>query len=473
MRGMLPILTASRPVLPGKVGFRFALCPASDVALAHAAVTNAGFPPLTLCRYQLTYSVTDSSGMAALPLTLNVNTYESGQVLASLLLISQAPNASAAAAWAAALPQTNYSGNAALRSALADSLSAWLTRVGPRTAVGVAATTVFDSVDAFPYSAVQQSDVALLSAVLVQNLSSYLVSTTSNSSDTATSGNFAVLVAVRVIVNSTAYATTVTTNSNRRRELLVQAEADADFTLAATRTRALLSAAAAAGGPQRRRLRADTSTIVSAVELKLHLLTSAFQGVSICNATTITSLYYEGVAPLFLAASCSAANSSAQSSSNLAALNAYLLQAASVASNRLLPYQVLQLSGMPAAASLTTAVDISLADLAAVMEATQQLVQQSAGGGAIVTALAVAVTSQSQGSAAAQSSTLQDLAALSAASSASEDASIKNVRAAFNLVSGAGTNYSFSSVSVSMNLLITQQLGHALVHALWLCAPHH
>ena len=388
-----------------------------------------------------------------MPLFLNVNTYQSGQVVASVLLISQAPNASAAAARAAALPRTNYSGNAALRSALAGSLTAWLTMVRPRTSVAEAATTVFDDVDAFPYSAVQQSDVTLVSAGLMQNLSSYVVSNTSNSSGTVTSGNFAVLVAVRVIVNTTAYATTVNSSSYRRRELLVQAEADTAFTLAATHTKKLVSVAAAAGRPQRRQLQADTSTTVSALQLKLHLLTSAFQGVSTCNATAITSLYYDGVAPLFLAASCSADNNSAQSSSNLAALNAYLLQAASVASNQLLPYQVLQLSGMPAAATLTPAVDPSLAELAAVMEATQQLVQQSAGGGAIVTALAVAVTSQSQGAAAARSVTVQDLAALSAASSASVDASISNVQAAFNLISSASTNYSFGSVSVSMDLI--------------------
>ena len=273
-----------------------------------------------------------------MPLILNVTIYESGQVLASLLLMSQAPNASAAAAWAAAIPQTNYSGNAALRSAVASSLSAWLTTAGPSTAVAEAAATAFDSADAFQYSAVQQSDVALLNAVLVQNLSSYIVSNTSNSSGTVTSGNFAVLVAVRVIINSTAYATTITGSSYRRRELLVQAKADTDFALAATHTKAVISAAAAAGRLQGRSLQADSSTIVFALELKLQLLISAFQGVSNCNATAITSLYYEGVSPVFLVGNCSAANNSSQSSSNLADLNVYLLQAASVASNQLLPY---------------------------------------------------------------------------------------------------------------------------------------
>ena len=424
-------------------GFQACPSPASDVAQAHAAVTNAEWSPLTLCRYQLTYSVTDSSGTAALPLILTVNIYESGQVLASLLLMSQAPNASAAAAWAAAIPQTNYSGNAALRSALASSLSAWLTGVGPSTSVAEAAELTFDNVDAFPYSAVQQSDVALLSAGLVQNLSSYIVSSTSNSSGTVTSGNFAVLVAVRVIINSTAYATTVTSSRYRRRELLVYAKADTDFALAATRTRAL------AGRPHRRHLQADTGTTVFALELKLQLLIRAFQGVSNCNATAITSLYYEGVAPVFLAGNCSAANNSSQSSSNLADLNAYLLQAASVAGNQLLPYQVLQLSGTPAAATFTPHVDSLLAELAAVIGATQQLIQQSAGRGAIVTALALAVTSQAQGAVAARSITLQDLAALSAASSASEDTTISNVQAAYNLISSAATAYSFGSVSVS------------------------
>ena len=435
--------------------FQFArLCPPSDAAKAHAGrCDHKQTWPLTLCRYQLTYSVTDSSGTAAVPLVLNVNTYESGQILACLLLMSQAPNAAAATAWAAAIPQTNYSSNAALRSALAGSLSAWLTNVGARTTVAEAATTVFDGVDAFPYSAVQQSDVALLSAVLVQNLTSYVQSNTSASSGTVTSGNFAVLVAVRVIVNSTAYATTVNSSSLRRRELLVEAEADTAFTLAAPHTRAWISAAAAAGRPQRRHLQADTSTTVSALELKLHLLTSAFQGVSSCNATAITSLYFEGVAPLFLAASCSAANHSAQSSSNAVALNSYLLQAASVASNNLLPYQVLQLSGMAVAATLTPAVDSLLAELAAVMEATRQLIQQSANRAAIVTALAVGVASQAQEAAAKRSHTLQDLAALSAASSASDDASIRNVQAAFDLVSSSATNYSFSSVSVSRHLI--------------------
>ena len=391
-----------------------------------------------------------------MPLILNVSTYESGQVLASLLLMGQAPNASAAAAWAAAIPQTNYSGNAALRSALAGSLTAWLTRDGPSTAVAEAATTVFDGVDAFAYSAVQQSDVALLSAVLVQNLSSYIVSNTSNSSGTVTSSNFAVLVAVRVIVNSTAYATTVISRSYRRRELLRQASADTAFTLAAAHTRALASAALAAGRPRRRQLQADTSTTVFALELKLQLLISAFQGVSHCNATAITSLYYEGLSPVFLANNRSAANSSAQSSSNMADFNAYLLQAASVASNHLLPYQVLQLSGTPVAVTLTPYVNSLLAELAAVTGATQQLIQQSTSGGAIVTALAVAVTSQAQGAVAARSVTLQDLAALSAASSASEGTTISNVQAAYNLISSAATAYSFGSVSVSDNLTCSQ-----------------
>ena len=225
----------------------------------------------------------------------------------------QAPNASAAAAWAAAIPQTNYSGNAALRSALAGSLSTWLTGVGPSTAVAEGATAAFDNADAFSYSAVQQSDVALLSAGLVQNLSSYVASNASNSSGTVTSGNFAVLVAVQVIVNTTAYATTITSSNHRRRQLLVQAEADADVTLGATHTRALVSAAAAADRPRRRQLQADTSTIVFALELRLQQLISAFQGVSTCNATAISSLYYDGVAPVFLAGGCSAANNSFQS----------------------------------------------------------------------------------------------------------------------------------------------------------------
>ena len=313
-----------------------------------------------------------------------------------------------------------------------------------------AATTAFDSADAFQYSAVQQSDVALLNAVLVQNLSSYIVGNTSNSSGTVTSGNFAVLVAVRVIINSTAYATTITGSSYRRRELLVQTKADTDFALAANHTKAVISAAAAAGRLQRRSLQADSSTIVFALELKLQLLISAFQGVSNCNATAITSLYYEGVSPVFLVGNCSAANNSSQSSSNLADLNVYLLQAASVASNQLLPYQVVQLSGMPVAATLTPHVDSLLAELAAVMGATQQLIQQIASGGVIATALAVAVTSQAQGAVAARLVTLQDLAALSAASSASEDTTISNVQAALNLISA--TAYSFGSVSVSDNL---------------------
>lgn len=101
------------------------------------------------------------------------------------------------------------------------------------------------------------------------------------------------------------------------------------------------------------------------------------------------------------------------------------------------------------AATLTPNVDSSLAELAAVMEAAQQLMQQNVGAGAIVTALAVAVTSQAQGAVAARSSTLQDLVALSAASSASEHTSFSNVQAAYNLISSAGTLYSFGSVSVS------------------------
>ena len=392
-----------------------------------------------------------------MPLSLNVNIYESGQVQATLLLMSQAPNASAAAAWAAAIPNTSYSGNAALRSALAGSLSAWLAGVGPTTAAAEAATTVFDSVDAFAYSAVQQNNVVLLNATLLQNISSYIMSNSSNSSSSVTSGsNFAVLVAVQVIVNSTAYATTVTSSSSRRRELLVQAEAGTDFTLAATHSRALISAAEGAGRLQRRQLQADTSSIVFALELKLQLLINAVQSVSSCNASAITSLYYGGVAPLFLAVSCSVGNSAAQSSSNLAALNAYLLQAASVTSNQLPPYQVLQVSGTPVAATITPFVDTALAEQAAVIGAIQLLAQQSVSGSGVVTALAVAVVSQAQGAAASRLVTLQDLAALSAASSASEDASISNVQAAFNLISSAATNYSFSSVSVSINRICSE-----------------
>ena len=105
---------------------------------------------------------------------------------------------------------------------------------------------------------------------------------------------------------------------------------------------------------------------------------------------------------------------------------------------------------MPVAATLTPHVDSLLTELAAVMGATQQLIQQIASGGAIATALAVAVTSQAQGAVAARLVTLQDLAALSAASSASEDTTTSNVQAAFNLISA--TAYSFGSVSVSDNL---------------------
>ena len=422
-----------------------------------------------LCRYQLTYSVTDSSGTAAVPVILNVNIYESGQVQASLLLMSQAPNASAAAAWAATIPHTNYSGNAALRTALAASLSAWLTGVGPTTAVAEAATTVFDSLDAFAYSAVQQSNVALLNATLLQNLSSYIMSNSSYSSYSGTSGsNFAVLVAVQVIVNSTAYATTVISSSSRRRELLVQAETGVNFRLAATHSMALPSAAAGAGRPHRRQLQADTSSIVFALDLKLQLLIDAFQSVSSCNGSAITSLYYEGVAPLFLAVSCSAGNNTVQSSSNFAALNAYLLQAASVTSNQLPPYQVLQISGTPVAARITPFVDSALAEQAAVIGAIQLLAQQTASGSASVTALSVATVSQAQEAAAARLVTLRDLAALSAASSASEQISISNVQAAFNLISSAATAYSFDSVSVSMSLICSK----CIFYSKYYCNPH-
>ncbi|KAL0047060.1 hypothetical protein WJX82_005420 [Trebouxia sp. C0006] len=240
--------------------------------------------------YVLNYTVIDSLGLSAVPLQLEVIVYESAQVQASLQMISQIAYTGATARAQAHVNTarlTDASGstaNVAMRSAIATALTDWWANEYPENATAKAAQSNFGAVDAFAFGIVQPTDVTVINATFIANIS------------IGTPGVFTYVSQawIGIQANTSAFATNV--NSSRRRLLEDSFLPAADANNLGT-SAAAMSAVPLLEGPHRQLLQSAQGDI-SALETKLLALVSAFYGASPCNNTVVSEAYYGGRTPV-------------------------------------------------------------------------------------------------------------------------------------------------------------------------------
>ena len=159
--------------------------------------------PCLLLRYLIEYGASDSSGVAAAPLTISITFVEVATVTGSFLFIGQADNATEAELHATQLCTTGTAPNSALTADIAAVFQTWLTSnvttyveqmtaaLGTSTAVVAAVNTLELSL----FSSVLTTDVTVLNATIDQNVTSTL---TVNS--TEATQNYAYNVTLQVAV---------------------------------------------------------------------------------------------------------------------------------------------------------------------------------------------------------------------------------------------------------------------------------
>ncbi|KAL0039208.1 hypothetical protein WJX77_011442 [Trebouxia sp. C0004] len=271
---------------------------ASCAATQNVACANCPMVELQqgLCipdKYVLKYTVIDSLGLSAVPLQLEVIVYESAQVQASLQMISQIPYTGAAARAQAHVNTahlTDASGstaNVAMRSAIATALTDWWANEYQQNATTQAARSNFGAVDAFAFGIIQPTDVTVINATFIANISN------------GTPGVFTYVSQawIGIQANTSAFATNV--NSSRSSQLSLLEDpllpmADADNLGTSP---AVMSAVGLLEAPHRHLLQSAQDDI-SALETKLLALVSAFYGASPCNNTVVSEAYYNGRTPV-------------------------------------------------------------------------------------------------------------------------------------------------------------------------------
>ncbi|KAL0029268.1 hypothetical protein WJX79_006326 [Trebouxia sp. C0005] len=243
--------------------------------------------------YVLNYTVIDSLGQSAVPLQLQVIVYESAQMQASLQMISQIPYTGAAARAQAHVNTahlTDASGstaNVAMRSAIATALTDWWANEYPQNATTKAAQSNFGAVDAFAFDIIQPTDVTVINATFIANISD------------GTPGVFTYVSQawIGIQANTSAFATNVNSSASSQRRLLEDpflAVIDDDDLGTST---AAMSAVGLLEAPHRQLLQSAQGDI-SALETKLLALVAAFYGASPCNNTVVSEAYYNGRTPV-------------------------------------------------------------------------------------------------------------------------------------------------------------------------------
>lgn len=149
----------------------------------------------------------------------------------------------------------------ARRSAIATAMTAWWANESPQNATRRAAVANFGAVDDFAFTIVQSTDVSVINATFIANISE------------GTSGAFTYVsqVWIGIQANTSAFATNVNALAGSSRRHLSQLDRSP-------------SAAAQLG--------------ILALETKVLALGSSFYGASSCNTTEVSLAYYDGGSPV-------------------------------------------------------------------------------------------------------------------------------------------------------------------------------
>ncbi len=172
------------------------------------------------------------------------------------------------------------------RSAIATALTDWWANEYAQNASTEAAVTNFGAVDAFAFTIIQPTDVSVINATFIANISD------------GTPGLFTYVSQawIGIQANTSAFATDVNSTSSTRRHLLesspdnldVQAQAAAAVTLPGV----------SVSESSHRQLLQTAASDISALETKLLALVSSFYGASPCNNTEVARAYYNGTMPV-------------------------------------------------------------------------------------------------------------------------------------------------------------------------------
>ena len=164
------------------------------------------------------------------------------------------------------------------RSAIAVAMTSWWANEYILGASDTTAVANFAAVDAYPFTAVQPTDVSIMNATFNANISN----------GTPDAFTYVSQVCIGVQANTSAFSTNVTTPQRPRRHL---AEFNRD-------TKALSTLPEGGGARAQPRRQLVQSNAFQALQIKLQGLISSFHGASPCNATEISLAYYQGQMPI-------------------------------------------------------------------------------------------------------------------------------------------------------------------------------
>ena len=175
----------------------------------------------------------------------------------------------------------------ACRSAIATALTDWWANEYPQNATAKAAESNFGAVDAFAFGIIQPTDVTVINATFIANISN------------GTPGVFTYVSQawIGIQANTSAFATNVNSSASSRRRLLEDPIFPAANANNPDTSTAVTSAIGLFEGPRRHLLQSAQGDI-SALETKLLALVSAFYGASPCNNTVVSEAYYDGRTPV-------------------------------------------------------------------------------------------------------------------------------------------------------------------------------
>lgn len=173
------------------------------------------------------------------------------------------------------------------RSAIAAALTSWWANEFPENDTTSASVSNFGAVDAFPFTIVQPTDVTVLNATFVANISS------------GTPGQFTYVSQAWIGIqgNTSAFATNLGSSSSSRR-LLTSSSSPSDES--ADRSVSMLHNHHISGDDNfaHRSLLQAAAGDISALETKLQGLAASFRGASPCNNTELARAYYNGSSPI-------------------------------------------------------------------------------------------------------------------------------------------------------------------------------
>ena len=164
------------------------------------------------------------------------------------------------------------------RSAIAVAMTSWWANEYILGASDTTAVANFAAVDAYPFTVIQPTDVSIMNATFIANISN----------GTPDAFTYVSQVCVGVQANTSAFSTNVTSSQRTRRNL-------AGLTLDNKGLSTLPEGGGARAQPRRQLMQ---SNAFQALQIKLQGLIASFHGASPCNATEVSLAYYQGQMPI-------------------------------------------------------------------------------------------------------------------------------------------------------------------------------